>query len=550
MQQLVPGFFFKQVHQRLQLLVVFFALGIFVMLRFFIIYILWDGRQIPPEPDDSFTYISAAQTIFEQGNIVPHTISLPRTSSERVKAIPYSVLLTAVGHVTDVSITTLYHIFFYVGILIIAPLLFIFLRYCTGNDFFAALLLVALSLFSGDGGYHGFFWVVPSFFGLIGFFLLFLFLIAPYRYGWFLIILGVPFTFLVHPFGLYTIPFFVVYAIFYSFFSCHFDWKFWKRIIALVLSFFLVQFLFTQFQKIQHIGIGPVANVIEATRTNFQTKKIFHEDAMSQFNLYYLNKIVPHSSNTMIATTPIIATFAHSIFFLLGIFALIFSKHWKLLSFYIAILLVVIVSMISPFGPRLLLYLWPATYLVIGSVVFLFSSSHRKSFAYTGLRVMTVLLFPLLILESTAYGFYVADSFNMKAKMPYNYGILQFLRAETHPGDYILFGDDFSETYIIRGGNLTDRAPILLSVDWKDQRYENEKVLGSIEYLVVTDSTLAQNTLRERLNVFLRVYNQFHLQSRGSTFRTEAVARMKVVYDAGDTFAFGKLKVYKILPSQ
>lgn len=517
------------------------ALGFFIAYRFLITATLWNGRSIPPEPDDSYTYISAARSIIEQGEAIPDTISLPKTSSERTKALPYSLTLAALSTVTGLTVEQVYHLTFYLGTVVLAFVLFVLLRLLTQRETLAAVLLVLLALFNGEGGYHGFFWVVPSFFSLIGFFWITALLLAPYRHAVLLLAISIPSFALVHPFGAYVTGVFVAFAALLMLFQRRVERELLKRTGITVVMVIVTVLSLTVFQRIRGIGAGPTADVGGIIGTVVSSGHLLNADSWKAVQTLYLAPLVPH----LLPGNPV-RSIALGALFLLGLLALVRLRQWRVLALFGAGVVFGALALLSPFGGRTLLYLWPLTFLVIGASTFWVLPPLLKTRFPLFIRLAVVVLLGLLPVEATLSSVATVQQFNEKANMPpLSPAAIAFLRTNTSPGERILFADKFSETYVIRGGNLTDRAPVpLLTTDWTNPAFANSTVLGNLRYVIATDSSLKQTIFQNQLNAFLRAHYRI---TRGiDAPRIWYANHLTTTYTIDDTRTFGYLKIYEI----
>ena len=149
------------------LLAAFFFIG----WKIFLVHLLWDQRQIPPVPDDSSVYISHIDATLNCSNFLScpeRAISLKTYAG--VDHLTYRLFFGTIGKALNLDAVTTYQLSFYIGvfILLIARILFL-LRLTEGDKKLTAFLVIILSLYNGSGSYHGFFWIVPSFFAVIFF---------------------------------------------------------------------------------------------------------------------------------------------------------------------------------------------------------------------------------------------------------------------------------------------------------------------------------------------------------------------------------------------
>lgn len=525
----------------LRLTVIVAALFFFVGYRFLTSFLLWDGRGLPPEPDDSFTYISAARDIYQQGDAIPDTVALPRTSSERLKSVPYSLTLVSIARLSDLSVATTYHLMFYLGGLMAGFLFFILLRYLFQDDLKAALSLLVLGFFNGHGAYHGFFWVVPSFFGFLAFSFLLYLLVAPHRWSTMLLLVVSPYFFLVHPMNTYAVGALIAFVVLSLFFTKRIDVVLLRKGALLFAATAVVLLGVKLFESVNHIGEGPTADVSSIVGNITTSRQFINPDSWQNFQSLYLRHFVPLPAITGHQFSQFLA---QGLLLIIGLLVLVRRQEWRVLSIFGATLAFALITLASQFGTRALLYLWPVTFMVMSASLWVAIRSWFKHRIHRLLPILVAVLGLLFMYETLTDNYHVITAFNAKAKVAFNKPAVDFLRNQTVSRERILFADKFSETYFIRGGGLTDRAPIDWNVDWTKPEFANERVLSGVRFLIATDTTFQQTFFQQQINSFLRAYYRVthHIDAPSIWYARHLIP----VLDAGDTFAFGHLKIYRI----
>lgn len=125
----------------------------------------------PPEPDDSFSYITGIQLIADYGTLLPNLPGLPRDQmlDTGMAHVTYNLALGLAARATACSAECVYHASFFVGkAVLLVALMFLFSRTSLTAEEQAGALVV-LGMYAGDPATHGLYWVVPSFWLLTAF---------------------------------------------------------------------------------------------------------------------------------------------------------------------------------------------------------------------------------------------------------------------------------------------------------------------------------------------------------------------------------------------
>ena len=241
--------FFLDQKRSISILLLLLGCVLFLYLKLSAINVMFD-RNFPPSIDDSYQYISTIDRLAKFGFNYEDTISY-KTIARYIKKNPSPEGFSALGKLkaqyyfswsfvlslickTGVSAEKVYHRNFYAGIFI-ALIVFIYFGYKMVGFEYIGFFLLSIMLFFGDGGYHGFFWVVPSFYSLIFLFLLVAIVFFCNNYTVKLVFF-LPLFLLVHPLSLMSIPVFCLIFILYIFFEKRID----KDFVLRTITFFFI----------------------------------------------------------------------------------------------------------------------------------------------------------------------------------------------------------------------------------------------------------------------------------------------------------------------
>lgn len=364
----------------------YFSVSFFIVSKFFFNFLLWRGRILPPEPGDVFDYFQYLQSI-RNGHLALTSIYTA-----------YTFILGNISRFLDISVEKIFYCSFFVGFILLALALWKFFRKMHFSSLETSACFFVLAFYIGHGAFHGFYWVVPSFFAFLTFLYLFGSVASRDRLRWWPTIVAAIFLPLFHGTGIFSLAVFVFYLIFYHLFLLApkfsfrrflevIDWVLIKRTIIVVLvslfSFFAIAIILP---IVNHssldpndktIAYGNIINQIKSSNSKIVTEAVQNSkeqllqykvqidlskiiDRYNVFRQNYLNKIIPHPI-FILAWVGIIGV-------------LVYYKKFQLLSFFLATFFFSLLSSLLHYkGFRSLLYLWPVTYiLVIYSFFYIF----------------------------------------------------------------------------------------------------------------------------------------------------------------------------------
>lgn len=148
------------------------AAAYFLAAQLWMSWAVWQRTgNAPPEPDDSYAYITGIQLIARYGTPLPDLPGLPREQvlDTGMAHVTYNLALGMIARATGCSPECVYFASFFVGkAVLLGALLFLFSRVRLSSEEQAGALAV-LAMYAGDPATHGFYWVVPSFWLLVAF---------------------------------------------------------------------------------------------------------------------------------------------------------------------------------------------------------------------------------------------------------------------------------------------------------------------------------------------------------------------------------------------
>lgn len=283
--------------------------------------------------------------------------------------LTYRLFFGTIASMTDISSSNMFVASFYIGILLLLPVLIIFLKQLNQNTNLIAFSIFFLALYNGAGSYHGFFWVVPSFFTLLFFLLVFSILIMEnFRHWKFFLAILIPSMMYTHFIGLYFIIVLIFFVVFHSIFKQKI-----QPLLIRKLGFILLVAALFYIPTALHLKDSPyggnsygietflkpvVKTAAQYIKNNEKTPSQENTrqhnatilPGFTQIKTDYLNWVFPHWT-----AVPI---------FLFLLFLLFFYKQHTLLSLFFSTLSFTFLSSVSIHGVRSLLLTWPLTFLI------------------------------------------------------------------------------------------------------------------------------------------------------------------------------------------
>lgn len=452
-------------------------------------------RNVPPVPADAYTYLFEVKKIVLSGKIISDFPVSSQANSTR--SIFFNLLIFIIHKITGLSLEKSFHFNFYLGVVFLAPALYLFL-----NNFFSdkkdrerlqflAVGLFSFALFTGEGGYHGFYWIVPSFYSLL-FFILLLSQVFSKKNSWrlFAFIFSVLFIFS-HPVSFYAS---LIFPLFLGFYICfkHFlfkvelkdiiqqDKELFKRLVFVFLACITVFITSRLVFRINEMKFGETHGAVKIVsrviRKEFEGQKIVKIALLIFRRLFAYFKYI----------------FFNPILFLTWVVSLISlfkQKRIKMLSIYFSCLAFFLLSILHPLGYRSLIFLWPVTFLFFGIGLYETFRILRNAKLKIGLALLTFCFF----LWSLVYGLIQPRSLHATWNFSWDRKCADFLIKNTAEGETILYSDRMGLAAFSTYG-LVERKAILMEA-WKKWGYNSNLKINYVVLKTVSNPKIALPSL-------------------------------------------------------
>lgn len=327
---------------------------------------IWERRgNIPPGFDDSYSYIFDIRKVVEYETLLPETAYPPRYS--HLKDLSYNYLLASAASLSGIPPAEVYRISFFAGKLVLLLVLLHLLLTLDGDRLVAAGALGALAAFSGGPEFHGFYWVVPSFWLLCTFLFWVSEMAGRVRCRGAVLTLSGLLGGSLHPIGPYLVAplglFFVLLRILdrrdpsWPARSRSFFW-----IASGVLAAALLPAALARLPHFEDIRSAPPHAVIwlGGGWPDLDSEGSAAGDARTVSLFPGLAGVWRTYLRFFLSPFPLIL--------LLGALGLIVRfRRWPLLALFLATLLFTLASTVHPYASRTCLFLWPATLMVLGA---------------------------------------------------------------------------------------------------------------------------------------------------------------------------------------
>lgn len=478
---------------------------IFILFRWYVIDLSWEGISTPPALDDSLSYIARIRVIGDTGSYfydLKYIWSWYR--NDHLTFLPWSTSLALVKLLSNSSYLDVFKTNFYFGIVILSFTILNMLKVLERDRIFWVTAFSFLTLYNGSGYYHGFFWVVPSFYSVIATFLLISIIfdergIKISEKRWFVLLFLITLLLLwLHPFGKFSYVAigvsFIIHIFLNKILHSGNSTMFLLRRVALIMTSGLIAFFSVDVLPYS-MGIVPY--------TYPSTEQLIHSIS-SSYDLF-VKLYLDYFGFTY-----------HTVLLAIGLFAMLFNRKTSILSIFLGFFVISLVgSLLNRAGYRILVYLWPLTFLIysygcyflIQRLITLYKANSDQKLriifkAKTSKKIQLnknfILFSSLIVLISVSciYPFMRGNyDFNLKFAnylkknmegLEVDRSIVEYLTNVTNPGDLIIFAD--SEAFItVTSLGLLDREVAYANWDWSGEyAFLQDKVNGT--YLVASSS--------------------------------------------------------------
>lgn len=429
-----------------------FSIIFFLFWRFFFNFLLWRNRILPPEPGDVFNYFRFIRLIeINYLKLTPFYLA-------------YSVILGNIARIFSLTPEKVFYYTFYLGFILLAIVLWHFFKKLNFKPIQITLCFFLLAFYTGHGSFHGFYWVVPSFFVFLIFLYLFSNLISSEKINWWLTGILAFILPLFHRLGFPLIIIFLLYFIFYTLFRVFpkfswqnfkekFDFSLVKRMVFIIslstLSFLLFSLLLPLINQKSspEMQIFPFTSEIPFLRKYYLSQNIDVSPSLIffqklsqgflEFRFAYLDYVVPNF-------------FFFVIWLIIFIILFYYRKHQLVAFYWATFIFSLFSSLIYWRGFRSVLLLWPITYILVGVAFYYFYQFLKENSFFLKKIFFKKIFFSLLIflvigfyIFNIAYSFYYIDLKNKEINIPFNPRMFDNLIASYSSKDSVLFFDDY-----------------------------------------------------------------------------------------------------------
>lgn len=316
------------------------SVGIFTFLLYRLLFVtlLFHNRNVSPEPDDVYSYLAGAKHLFQI------------TTFEQYRSLFFSIWLNLISFITHSNLENSFRLNFYIGTFLLFFTVIFFVRKIEKNLINRLILISVLGLYSGSGNYHGFYWVVPTFYQFIIFLLILSAMLYKKTKAAILFLLTGLFIF-IHASSILFLLIFPINLVLQSIKSKKRSTNIIKPLIVIGsgLFFYLFYSLFSS-------KFANPNNFISPKDTLFQVSQNItgHVSLISW-------PIIKQEYFSIIFSNPFF-----TLGYLLSIYFVVSMKKYYFLSLYFSVFILVLFSSMIPFGYRTLGFLWPLTFILVG----------------------------------------------------------------------------------------------------------------------------------------------------------------------------------------
>jgi len=488
----------------------------FVLWKFLLVSVLWDHRLSPPKPDDSFVYVTHIENIRQCPSVFfcKETI-IPRNHPLFFSHLVYGAFFGTLANILRVSSAQVYHLSFYLGTLALLPALIFFLKSLTKDKRLVAFSLFFLALYNGGGSYHGFFWVVPSFFALLFFFLIFSFLNDEHKRWKVPLLILIPAAIYTHMLALYLIFTLFIFVILKFLATKKIDRLLLKKILFVLLVTVVVYFSLSLYfggksfsgnqygieTTVKNLSknISSAKNTASSKQATGDPPKIVQTEIKSSFSFRVEHKFQAFFSKNSFKRIEdnyfkwvFLNLFGFASFILILILLARYRQIDVLLLFSSA-LIFVIVSIPFQYGYRSLILLWPITFLL-----YAFGSWHALKFVREKtkdrrysivLKILIVLAISIFTLVNLIYSYNWNKFSNREANFNIDMEYARYIKKNLKKGTQLMYGsklldsiDDLNGLRNISRTNKIEEASYFVSLANAGKKYSNSSLDKFLEY--------------------------------------------------------------------
>jgi len=416
----------------------------FIILKFFLIGTLWENRLLPPQPDDAFIYASNIESVRDCPTVLCNDESqyYSLKNYQGFTYLTYRLSGGLIGKILHIDSISAFKLLFYAGTVLLLFSLIYLLKSLESNKNLIAISIFTLSLFNGMGYYHGFWWVVPSFFTVVLFFLILGTVFNRDDRHWKTkITIFSALLILTHPTGIFMNLSVPLLAFFCWFLKVDRKNPIFKKILFTFICSILIYSPIAVYLNNTPLKnpFGP-ENMLASYYNTLANKHPAAIDSQEEDRLSAEHNPpgktgFENSQNTggNLSDKEIVKNYYFSwiffprlygaIPFILTILILFYYKKLEVLSIYFYFITLVVVGALFQNGSRMLILLWPFTYILIGFGAFFAFKLIRDKIGRGAIKAAAYTMIVSFLLAFTAINISFSYLFNESQNKMFNMDI-------------------------------------------------------------------------------------------------------------------------------
>lgn len=144
----------------------------FLLVQCYSVFFMWYNHPGPLGLDDASWYISPITFFKENPLFFINGHPIPDEPCFNINKILHPYIFGVLAQTLGISGEKMFEYNFYIGITLMGIVLFTLFRKIDSSQLFLTTALTLFAFYTGNGYYHGFFWVVPSFYAILLFLVL------------------------------------------------------------------------------------------------------------------------------------------------------------------------------------------------------------------------------------------------------------------------------------------------------------------------------------------------------------------------------------------
>lgn len=332
------------------------ALIFFLLLNLGAVFFSWQGRNLPPEPDDTGVFLTLLQghknysSVFSsEFKVLNKPFLWDETGGvDKAAYFSWAFFWGKIARLFSLKATSVLQLSFYSGVILFLSSVLYFFK--EKDWVFKTILILTLALFTGEGVYHGLFWPTPSLYAVCLFLLIFKLLFSKNQYWWLKLCFLLPTFLLAHPLSFISLFSLPVYFLLSFIFSKKKEGKARLRVLSLFLGGLLLYFGWFELLRLKGINLIGHTNLLYFTLTKLLEAKTVVSD--------FSTKVVINNYFIPLLTRPFFLAL-----FILGLINSI-KKDRRTVFLLVSFFPLMLIGLFFEGGGRIILFSWVITFFI------------------------------------------------------------------------------------------------------------------------------------------------------------------------------------------